>query len=78
VDDRRRLIRIFIFDNQIEIISPGHLPNDLTVEKIHVGNSNIRNPTLISYAAKGLLPYHGLGSGTTRALGDWPEIYFFG
>ena len=27
-------IRLFIFDNRIEIISPGHLPNNLTVEKI--------------------------------------------
>lgn len=67
-------IRIFIFDNRIEIISPGHLPNNLTVEKIKAGNSNIRNPILISYVAKGLLPYHGLGSGIGRALKDWPDI----
>jgi len=26
-------IRLFIFDNRIEIISPGHLPNNLTIEK---------------------------------------------
>jgi len=69
-------IRIFIFDNRIEIVSPGHLPNNLTVEKIKAGNSNIRNPILISYVAKGLLPYHGLGSGIKRALTDWPDIDF--
>ena len=69
-------IRIFIFDNRIEIISPGHLPNNLTVEKIREGNSNIRNPILVSYVAKGLLPYHGLGSGITRALTAWPTIDF--
>lgn len=69
-------IRIFIFDNRIEIISPGHLPNNLTVEKIKAGNSNIRNPILVSYAAKGLLPYHGLGSGINRALENWPHIEF--
>lgn len=69
-------IRIFIFDNRIEIISPGHLPNNLTVEKIKAGNSNIRNPILVSYVAKGLLPYHGLGSGIKRALKDWPDIDF--
>ena len=69
-------IRLFIFDNRIEIISPGHLPNNLTVEKIRVGNSNIRNPILVSYAAKGLLPYHGLGSGIKRALEKWPAIDF--
>ncbi len=69
-------IRIFIFDNRIEIISPGHLPNNLTVEKIKTGNSNIRNPILVSYVAKGLLPYHGLGSGIKRALKSWPDIRF--
>ena len=65
-----------IFDDRIEIISPGHLPNNLTVEKIRTGNSNIRNPILVSYIAKGLLPYHGLGSGIKRALEQWPQIEF--
>lgn len=69
-------IRLFIFDNRIEIISPGHLPNNLTVAKIRAGNSNIRNPILVSYTAKGLLPYRGLGSGIKRALGKWPDIDF--
>jgi ATP-dependent DNA helicase RecG len=69
-------IRLFIFDNRIEIISPGHLPNNLTVEKMRMGNSNIRNPVLISYVAKGLLPYHGLGSGIQRALKLWSDIDF--
>lgn len=69
-------IRLFIFDNRIEIISPGHLPDNLTVAKIRAGNSNIRNPILVSYIAKGLLPYRGLGSGIKRALEDWPEIDF--
>ncbi|MCK4607879.1 MAG: putative DNA binding domain-containing protein [Gammaproteobacteria bacterium] len=69
-------IRLFIFDNRIEIISPGHLPNNLTVEKIRAGNSNIRNPILVSYVAKGLLPYHGLGSGIKRALAKWSNIDF--
>jgi ATP-dependent DNA helicase RecG len=69
-------IRLFVFDDRIEIISPGHLPNNLTVEKIRTGNSNIRNPILVSYVAKGLLPYHGLGSGITRSLAAWPHITF--
>jgi ATP-dependent DNA helicase RecG len=69
-------IRLFIFDDRIEIISPGHLPNNLTVEKIRSGISNIRNPILVSYVAKGLLPYKGLGSGIKRALEDWPDISF--
>ncbi|MDR3056141.1 MAG: putative DNA binding domain-containing protein [Zoogloeaceae bacterium] len=69
-------IRLFVFDNRIEIISPGHLPNNLTVDKIRAGNSNIRNPILVSYVAKGLLPYHGLGSGIKRALEKWADIEF--
>ncbi len=70
------IIRLFIFDDRIEIISPGHLPNNLTVEKIRTGISNIRNLILVSYAAKGLLPYRGLGFGIKRALEDWPDISF--
>ena len=69
-------IRIFIYDNRIELISPGHLPNNLTVEKILKGNANSRNPILLSYAAKGVLPYHGLGSGIRRALKAYPQIEF--
>ena len=49
-----------------EIISPGNLPNHLTVEKIRAGNSVIRNPVLASYAANGVLPYRGLGAGIRR------------
>ena len=69
-------IRLFIFDDLIEIVSPGHLPNNLTVEKIRAGISNIRNPILASYVAKGMLPYKGLGSGIKRALQNWPDIDF--
>ncbi len=43
---------------------------------IPVGSSIIRNPILVSYAAKGMLPYRGLGSGIKRALEAWPEIDF--
>lgn len=68
-------IRIFIFSDRIEIISPGHLPNNLTLENIKAGNSNIRNPVLASFATK-LLPYRGLGSGIRRALKAYPNIDF--
>ena len=68
-------IRIFIFSNRIEIISPGHLPNNLTIKNIISGNSNIRNPILASFATK-LLPYRGLGNGIRRAVKAYPEIDF--
>jgi ATP-dependent DNA helicase RecG len=68
-------IRIFMFDDRIEIISPGHLPNNLTVANIRSGNSNIRNPTLTSYATA-ILPYRGLGTGILRSLKEYPAIDF--
>lgn len=69
-------IRLFVFTDRIEIISPGHLPNHLTVEKIRAGMSISRNPILTSFIAKGMLPYRGLGTGVQRALKDWPQIQF--
>lgn len=68
-------IRVLIFSNRIEIISPGYLPNNLTIENIKMGNSNMRNPILASFATK-LLPYRGLGSGIKRAIKVYPEIEF--
>jgi ATP-dependent DNA helicase RecG len=68
-------IRLLIFDNRIEIINPGCLPNGLTVENIKYGNSAIRNPIIASFAAK-ILPYRGLGSGIIRALSEQPNIEF--
>ena len=66
-------IRIFIFDDRIEIVSPGHLPNNLTVANIRSGTSNIRNPTLASFATR-LIPYRGLGTGIPRAIREYPAI----
>ena len=66
-------VRVLLFADRVEIISPGHLPNNLTIENIKAGNSNMRNPILASFAAK-LLPYRGLGSGLLRALRAWPQI----
>lgn len=68
-------IRVFIFQDRIEIISPGHLPNNLTIENIINGNSNIRNPILASFATK-ILPYRGLGNGIRRALKAYNDITF--
>jgi ATP-dependent DNA helicase RecG len=68
-------VRVFIFRNRVEIISPGHLPNNLTVENIKAGNSNARNPVLASFANH-LLPYRGYGSGIIRALAKYPDIDF--
>lgn len=68
-------IRMFVFDNRLEIVSPGHLPNDLTIDNIRSGNSNMRNPLLASHATK-VLPYRGLGNGIVRAIREYPSIEF--
>ena len=60
-------IRIFIFDNRVEIHSPGTLPNGLTIEDIKNGTSIPRNMFLFTNANY-LLPYTGAGSGVRRAL----------
>ena len=66
-------IRLLVFDNRIEIISPGKLPNSLTVEDIKFGNPVIRNNQLVSFSTH-TLPFSGLGSGVRRALSEQPNI----
>lgn len=68
-------IRIFIFDNRVEIHSPGALPNGLTVEDIKNGTSMPRNMFLFTNANY-LLPYTGAGSGVRRALEYDPNVVF--
>jgi predicted HTH transcriptional regulator len=66
-------IRIFIYSDRVEIISPGKLPNSLTVENIKNGVSIARNPMLLS-VAQYVLPYKGLGTGIIRSYSLYPEI----
>ncbi|MEZ4711162.1 MAG: putative DNA binding domain-containing protein [Caldilineaceae bacterium] len=40
-------IRVFLFDDRLEVISPGRLPNTVTIEKLPVGASFARNPVLM-------------------------------
>lgn len=68
-------VKVLVFADRIEIVSPGHLPNNLTIENIKMGNSNVRNPILASFAPK-VLPYRGLGSGIKRAIKAYPDIDF--
>lgn len=69
-------IKLFIFDDRIEIRSPGKLPNNLTVEQIRRGLRRSRNVLLASFAPE-LLNYRGIGSGVLRALKSWPSISWF-
>jgi len=42
-------IRIFMFSNRIEIMSPGKVPNSVTLEKILAGVSYARNPIIAKF-----------------------------
>jgi predicted HTH transcriptional regulator len=68
-------IKIFMFHNRVEIISPGKLTNSLTIEKIKSGISIHRNPILNSIC-KTVLPYSGYGSGIKRVININPDIEF--
>lgn len=69
------VVKVFVFPNRIEIISPGKLPNSLTVENILNGISIPRNPTLQSIA-QFILPYSGLGTGLIRINRLYDKIQF--
>ncbi len=40
-------IRVFLFADRIEFLSPGRLPNTVSIEKLSVGTSFARNPLLV-------------------------------
>jgi ATP-dependent DNA helicase RecG len=73
---KNAVIRLFIFKNRIEIVSPGSLPNHLTIENIKNGNSVSRNYLLVSFGTK-ILPYSGIGSGIPRIIRKHPSTNFF-
>jgi predicted HTH transcriptional regulator len=66
-------VKVLIFSDRVEIISPGKLPNSLTVENIKNGVSILRNPILLS-TVQHILPYKGLGTGIRRSLSLYPDI----
>ena len=68
-------IRLIIFDDRVEIISPGKLPNSLTIEDIKFGNPVIRNNQLVAFSTH-VLPFSGLGSGIRRSIEEAPNISF--
>ncbi len=42
-------IRVFLFDDRIEFISPGNLPNTVTIEKLKAGVSYAVNPVMVKF-----------------------------
>lgn len=68
-------IRIMIFDNRVEIISPGGLPTGVDVESIRFGKTKQRNPLMAAFCAK-TMDYRGLGTGIIRAAKEVKNIEF--
>ena len=68
-------VRLFIFDDRVEIHSPGNLPAGMTVESVVSGMSMPRNDLLFNNAAF-LLPYTGAGSGLKRAIDTGIDVQF--
>ena len=67
--------RVMVFDNRVELISPGSLPNHLTVEMMKSGVSVARNPLIFTFATKEI-PYRGIGSGIRRVMEIAPKVEF--
>ena len=42
-------IRLFLFEDRLEVISPGRLPNTVTIEKLRFGVSFATNPVIVKF-----------------------------
>lgn len=66
-------VKLFIFDDRIEVRSPGTLPNSLTEEEALRGIGRDRNPLLLSLAYQ-LMNYRGSRSGLKRVKTVVPNL----
>jgi ATP-dependent DNA helicase RecG len=66
-------VKLFIFDNRIEVRSPGTLPNSLTEQEALRGIGRDRNPLLLSLAYQ-LMKYRGSRSGLKRVKAAIPQV----
>jgi predicted HTH transcriptional regulator len=71
----RSSIKVFLYQDRLEIISVGSLPNHLNEEKIKNGVSLIRNQ-ILHQVAQMILPFSGLGTGIKRILELEPKTKF--
>ena len=59
---KQNYVRVVVYKNRMEIVSPGALPNGMTVEKIKSGAQLLRNPRLVRiFREYGYLEDQGLG-----------------
>jgi len=72
----QRKIMVYLFQDRLEITSPGQLPNTLTLDKIRYGNSAPRNMFLVKYLDN-MRYFDGLGRGIPmiiKAMGNKVEF----
>lgn len=78
-------VRVFVFDNQVQIRTPGGLPNSVKIETIRLGGAHVlRNPMIYTlFRRYGLVT--GVGSGVYRAIrqiraaiGEEPQLFIEG
>ena len=59
---KQNYVRVVIYSDRLEIISPGALPNGMTIEKIKYGEQSLRNPDCIRiFRDYGYLEDQGMG-----------------
>lgn len=66
-------VRLLVFDNRIEIVNPGCLPDGQTIDEILLGNSDPRNMLLAQFGSN-TMPYRGLGSGIPRVMSSGCDV----
>ena len=66
-------IRLLVFDNRVEIVNPGCLPDGQTIDEILLGNSDPRNMLLAQFGSN-TMPYRGLGSGIPRVMAAGSDV----
>jgi ATP-dependent DNA helicase RecG len=78
-------VRVFVFDDRVDVRTPGGLPNTVTLESMKLGASHVlRNPTVYTlFSRLGLVT--GAGSGVYRAIraieaatGKVPDLFLEG
>lgn len=78
-------VRLFVFDDRVEIRTPGRLPNTVTIEEMKLGGAHVlRNPTIYTlFSQLGMVT--GVGIGVYRTIqwvrestGKEPDIYLEG
>jgi ATP-dependent DNA helicase RecG len=66
-------IRIFHFDNRLEVISPGPLPNSVTVEKMQTSYSIHHNPLIVKFM-ENMRYIDGLGRGVPMIFREMKRL----